>query len=183
MLAPWKKSYDEPRKRIKKQRHHFPDKGPYSQSYGFSSSHVQICELDHKEDWAPKNWRFLTVVLEKTLESPLDCKGIKPINLKGNQSWVFIGRTDTKAEAPILWPLKSQWSSNPLAIEEPTHWKRFWCWERLRAGEGGNSGWDGLMGSSTQQTRVWARVWGYSKGQQSLACCSPWGRKETDTTK
>ena len=126
---------------------------------------------------------FLTVVLENTLESPLDCKGIKPVNLKGNQSWVCIGRTDTEAEAPILWPLKSQWSSNPLASEEPTHWKKFWCWERLRAGEGGNSGWDGLMGSSTQQTWVWARVWGYSKGQQSLACCSPWGRKETDMTK
>ena len=74
-----------------------------SQSYGFSSSHVWMWELDHKEGWAPKNWCFWTVVLEKTLESPLDCK-IKPINLKGNQSWIFIGKTDAEAETPILWP-------------------------------------------------------------------------------
>ena len=77
---------------------------PYSQSYGFSSSHVWMWELDHKESWAPKNWCFWTVVLETTLESPLDWKEIKPINPKGNQSWIFIGRTDAEAETPILWP-------------------------------------------------------------------------------
>ena len=78
--------------------------GPYNQSYGFSSSHVQMWELDHKEDWVSKNWCFWTVVLEKTLESPLDCKEIKPVNPKGNQSWIFIGRIDVEAEAPLLWP-------------------------------------------------------------------------------
>ena len=89
---------------IKKQRHYFANKGPSSQSYGFSSSHVWMWELDYKESWALKNWCFWTVVLEKTLESPLDCKEIQPINPKGDQSWIFIGRTDAKAETPILWP-------------------------------------------------------------------------------
>ena len=79
------------------------DKGPYNQSYGFSSSHVWILKLDHKESWVPKNWCFWTVVFKKTLESPLDCK-IKPVNPKWNQSWIFIGGTDAEAEAPVLWP-------------------------------------------------------------------------------
>ena len=100
MLAPWKKSYDQPRQYIKKQRHYFANKGPSSQSYVFSSSHVWIWELDHKESWAPKNWCFWTVVLEKTLESPLDCKEIQPVHPKRNQSWKFIGRTDAEAETP-----------------------------------------------------------------------------------
>ena len=104
MLAPWKKSYDQPRQHIKKQRHYFVSKGPSSQSCGFSSSHVWICELDYKESWALKNWCFWTVVLEKTLESPLDSKDIHPVYPKGNQSWIFIGRTDAEAEALILWP-------------------------------------------------------------------------------
>ena len=103
VLAPWKKSYDQPRQHIKKQRHYFVNKGPSSQSCGFSSSHVWIWELDYKESWVPKNWSFWTVVLEKTLESPLDCK-IKSVNPKGNQSWIFIRKTDAKAETPILWP-------------------------------------------------------------------------------
>ena len=89
---------------ILKCRDYFANKGLHSQSYGFSSSHVWMWELDHKEGWVPKNWCFWTVVLEKTLESPLDCKEIKPVNPKGNQPWVFIGRTDGEAEAPILWP-------------------------------------------------------------------------------
>ena len=103
-------SYDKPRQCIKKQRYHFVDKGPYNQSHGFSSSHVWMWELDHKEDWALKNWCFWTVVLEKTLESPLDSKEIKPVNPKGNQPWTYIGRTDAEAEAPIIWPsdVKSQ---------------------------------------------------------------------------
>ena len=95
--------HDKPRQHIKKQRYHFADKGLYSQSYSFPSSHVQMWELGQKEGWVPKNWCFQTVVLEKTLESPLDCKEIKPVNPKGNQPWIFIRRTD--AEAPILWPL------------------------------------------------------------------------------
>ena len=104
MLAPWKKSYDKPRQHTKKQSYYFANKGWYSLSYGFSSSQVWMWELDHKEGWVPKNWCFWTVVLEKTLESPLDCKEIKPVNPKANKSWIFIGRTDAEAEAPILWP-------------------------------------------------------------------------------
>ena len=104
MLAPWEKSYDTPRQCIKKQRHYFANKGPYSQSYRFSSSHVWMWELDHKEVWVLKNWCFRTVVLEKTLESPSDCKEIKPVTPKGNQPWILIGRSDAEAEAPILWP-------------------------------------------------------------------------------
>ena len=104
MLAPWKKSYDKPRQHIKKQRHHFANKSPYSQNYGFSSNHIQMWELDHKEGWALKNWCFQTVVLEKTLENPLDIKEIKPVIPKGKQPWLLIRRTDAGAEAPILWP-------------------------------------------------------------------------------
>ena len=109
-----------------------PTKVCLVKAYGFSSSHVWMWELDHKEGWVPKNWCFPTVVLEKTLDSPLDCKEIKPVKPKGNQSWIFIGRT--YAEAPILWP--------PDA-EEPSHWKKPWCWERLKAKGGGGRGWEG----------------------------------------
>ena len=101
--APWKKSSGQPRQHIKKQRHYFTNKRPSSQSYGFSSGHVWIWELDYRESWVQKNWCFWPVVLEKTLESPLDYKEIQPVHPKGNQSWIFIGRTD--AETPILWPL------------------------------------------------------------------------------
>ena len=104
MLAPWKKSYDQPRQHIEKQRRYFANKGPSSQSYGFSSSHVWMWKLDHKESWVLKNWCIWTVVLEKTLESPLYSKEIQPVHPKGNQSWIFIGRTDIEAEIPILWP-------------------------------------------------------------------------------
>ena len=103
-LAPWKKSYDQPRQHIKKQRHYFANKGPSSQGYGFSSGHVWLWELGYRESWVLKNWYFWTVVLEKTLESPLDCKEIQPVHPNGGQSWVFIGRTDAEAETPILWP-------------------------------------------------------------------------------
>ena len=106
MLTPWKESYDQPRQHIKKQRHHFANKGPSSQGYGFSSGHVWMWELDCKESWAPKNWCFWTVVLEKTLESPLDCKEIRPVHRKGNQSWIFIGRTDAE--------LKLQYFGHPM---------------------------------------------------------------------
>ena len=118
------------------------DKGPSGQGYGFSGGHVWMWELDYKENWTPKNWCFWTVVLEKTLESPLESKEIKSVNPKGNQAWIFIERTD--AEAPIL-----SW------CEEPIHWKRPWCWERLRAREEGNRGWDGWMASPIQWTGAW----------------------------
>ena len=104
MLVPWTESYEQSRQHIKKQRHYFANKGPCSQSYGFSSGHVWMWEFDYKESWAQKNWCFWTVVLGKTLENPLDCKGIQPVNSKGNQSWIFIRRTDAEAETPILRP-------------------------------------------------------------------------------
>ena len=112
------------------------NKDPYSQSYGLSSSHVWMWELDHKEGWVPKKWCLWTVVLEKTVENPLDCKELKLVNHKGNQPWIFIRRTDAEV----------RWSSNTLATwcKEPTHWKRAWCWERLKAKqETSNRGGDG----------------------------------------
>ena len=148
MLPPWKESYDQPRHHIKKQRHYFANKGPCSQSYGFSSSHAWMWELDHKESQALKNWCFWTVVLEKTLETPLDCKEIQPVNPKGNQSWIFIGRTDAESETLILWPPDAKsW----LIRKDPDAGK-----DRLRAGGNGDDrGWDGWMASLTQWTWVW----------------------------
>ena len=146
MLAPWKKRRNLDS--ILKSRD-IADKGLSGQSYGFSSSHVWMWELDSKESWAPKNWCFWTVVLEKTLEGHLECKEIKPVNPKGNQSWIFTGRTDAEAEGPIFY--LATW------CEELTHWKRSWCWERLKAeGEGDDRGWDGWMASPTWWTWVWA---------------------------
>ena len=105
MLAPWKKSYNKTRHCVKKQRHYLIEKGPSSQSYCFSSSHVWKWELDYKECWVLKNWCFWTVVLENTLESPWESKEIKAVIPKGNQCWIFIGRTDAEAETPIFWPV------------------------------------------------------------------------------
>ena len=146
MLAPWKKSYDQPRQHIKKQRHYFADIGSSSQSHGFSNSHVWMWQLDYKESWALKNLCFWTVMLEKILESPLDFKEIQPVHPKGNQSWIFIIKTDAEAEAPILWPpnLKNwligedpdagkDWRQEKGMTEDemvgwhqPTQWK--WVW-------------------------------------------------------
>ena len=148
MLVPWKKKYDQPRQHIKKQRPYFANKGPSSQSYGFSSNHVWMWELDHKESWALKNWCFWTVVLEKTLESSLDCKEIKPVN------------PNLKEISPeyslegLMLKLKLQYFGT--WCEELTHLKRPWWWERLKAGrEGDDRGWDGWMASPTQWTWVW----------------------------
>ena len=142
-----KKSYDKPRQHIKKQRHHFADKSPYSQSYGFSSSRVWIWELDHKEGSVPINWCFWIVVLEKTLESPLDYKEIKLVNPKRNQPWILTGRNDAEAEAPVLWPpdVKS-W----LTGKDPDARKD------RRQEEKGVTGWYGWMASPTQWTWLWA---------------------------
>ena len=118
----------------------------------YVTSHVWMWELGHKEGWASKNWCFWCVVLEKILESPLDWKDIQPVHTKGNQFWIFFGRTDAEAEAPILWPPDAK---NRL-------WKRLWCWERLKAGrEGDDRGWDGWMASLTWLTGVWvgSRNW------------------------
>ena len=163
-------SYDKPRQHIQKQRHDFTEKGPSSQSYGFSSSHVWMWELDYKESWVPKNWCFWTVVLEKTLESPLDCKEIKPINPKGNEPWTFTGRTD--AEAPILRPPDAKsW----LICKDPDAGKD-WGQEEKGATEDKIVGWHHQFNAHEfEQTQ------GDSEGQGSLMCCSPWGHKELDT--
>ena len=166
MLTPWKKSYDQPRQHIKKQRHYLTDKGPSSQSYVFSSSCVWILELDHKESWALKNWCFWTVMLEKTLVSPLDSKEIKPVNPKGNQSWIFIGRTDAEAEAPILWPPDTK---NWLIGKDPDTGKD-WRWEEKGTTEDEMVGWHHRFDG-----QEFEQVPGVGDGQGSLACCSPLG--------
>ena len=172
-LAPWKKIYDQPRQHIKKQRHYFASKGPSSQGYGFSSSLVWIWELDHKERWALKNWCFWTVVLEKTLESPSDCKEIKPVNPKGNQSWVFIGRTDAEAETPILWPPDAK---NGLIGKDPYAGKD-WRQEEKGTTENEMGGWHYRVNA-----HAFEQAPGDGKVQGSLECWSPWGHKELDTT-
>ena len=165
MLAPWKKSYDQPRQHIKKQRHYFADKGLSSQSCGFSSSHVWMWELDHKGSWVPKDGCFWTVVLEKTLESPLDCKESKLVNPKGNQPWIFIGRTDAEAEAPILWPPNAKsW----LTGKDPDAGKD-WRQEEKGLTEGEMVGWHHLLNGHEFEQAL-----GVGDGQGSLACCSPW---------
>ena len=167
----WKESYDQPRQHIKKQRHYFTNKGPSSQSYGFSSSHVWMWELDHKEGWAPKNGCFWTVVLEKTLKCPLDSKEIKPVHPKGNQSWIFIGRTDAEAEVPTLWlpDGKSQ-----LIRKDPDAEKE-WRQEEKGMTEDEMVGWHHWVnGHEFEQAP------GDGEGQGSLVCCSWWGHKESD---
>ena len=134
-------------------------------------SHVQIWKLEREEGWSPKNWCFWTVVLEKTLESPLGSKEIKLVNPKGSRPWIFTGRTDAEAEATILW----------LPDKVLTHWKRPWCWESVREGEGGEGGWDGWMASPTQWNEFEQTLKG-GKGQGSLVCYSSWGHKKLDVT-
>ena len=145
------------------QKHYFANKAPSSRGYDFSSTHVWMWELDYKESWAPKNWCFWTVVLEKILESPLDCKEIHSVHPKGNQSWIFSEYSASVLSLNIqdwCW----NWNNNTLATwcEELTHWKRPQCWERLKeGGEGDDRGWDGWMASLTQWTWIWAssRSW------------------------
>ena len=129
-------------------------------------------ELDYEEGWATKNWCFWTVVLEKTVESPLDCKQIQPVHSEEDQPWDFFGRTDAKAETPVL----------ATSRKELTHWKRLWCWEGLGAGEERDDrGWDGWMASLTRWTWIWV-IPGVGDGQGGLGCCDSWGHKELDTT-
>ena len=144
-----------------------------SQGYGFSSGHVWMWELDCKESWAPKNWCFWIVVLKKTLESPLDSKEIKPINPKGNRSWIFIGRTDAEAETPILWPPDvKNWLSGKDSDAE-----KDWRQEEKGMTEDETVGWHHwLHGHEFEQAP------GVGDGQGGLACCNSWGRKEWDTT-
>ena len=145
-LAPWKKSYDQPRQHIKRQRHYFANKCLYIQGYDFSSSHIWMWELDYKESLVPKNWYFWNV-LEKTLESPLDCKEIQPVNPRGNQSWIFIGKIDAAAET---------------MMRRTDSLEKTLMMERLKVGgEGDDRGWDGWMASPTQWTWAWvsSRSW------------------------
>ena len=171
MLAPWKKSYDQPRQHIKKQRCYSADKSLSSQGFGFSSSHVWMWELDYKESWVPKNSCFW-VVLEKTLESPLDCKEMTAVNPKGNQPWIFIGRTDDEAETPILWPpdVKGRLMGKDLDVgQDRRH-------EEKGMTEDEMVGWHHwLNGHEFEQAP------GVGDGQGILVCCSSWGRKESDT--
>ena len=143
-----------------------------SQRNGFSSSHTWIWELDYKESWAPKYWCFWTVVLEKILECPLDDKEVKPVNPKRNQSWIFIGGTDAKAETLVLWPLNA---NNWLLWKDPDAGKD----------------WRQEKGMTEDETVEWhhqlnghefKQVLGVGDGQGSLVCCNPWGHKESDTT-
>ena len=173
MLAPWKKSYDKPREHIKKQRHNFADKGSSSQSYSFSSSHVWMWKLNHKEIWVPNKWCFQIVVPEKALESPLESKKIKPVNPKGNQSWIFIGKTDAEAEVPKLWPPDVK---NQLIRKDPDA-EKDWGQEEHGATEDEMVGWHHrLNGHESEQMP------GDSEGQGSPACCNPWGHKAWDVT-
>ena len=170
MLTPWKESYDQPRQHIKKQRHHFANKGLSSQGYGFSSGHVWMWELDCEESWVPKNWYFWTVVLEKTLESPLDCKEIQPVHSKGDRSWVFFGRTDAKAETPVLWPPHAK----SWLIRKDSDAGRDWGQEEKGTTEDEMAGWHhGLDGHKFEWTP------GVGDGQGGLACCDSWGSKES----
>ena len=140
MLALWKKSYDQPRQHIKKQRHYFANKGSSSQGYGFSSGHVWTWQLDCEESWAPKNQCFQTVVL-KTLESPLECKENQPVHPKRNQSWILIGQTDAEAETPILWPLDVK---NWLIWKDPDA-EKYWRQEEKGTTEDEMVGWYHLL--------------------------------------
>ena len=142
----------------------FINQGPYCQGYGFSSNLEWMLELDHKEGWRPKNWGFQILVLEKTLESPLDCKEIKPVNPKGNQSWIFIGRTDAEAETPILWPPDENW----LIWKDPDAGKD-WRQEEKGTTEDEMVGWHHWLNE-----HEFEQAPGDGEGQRSLACCSPW---------
>ena len=159
------------RQHIKKQRYYFANKGLSNQSYGFSSSHVWMWELDYKESWAPKNWCFWTVGLEKTLESPLDCKEIQPVHPKGDQPWMFIGRTDVEAETPILWP---PYVKNRLIGKDPAAGKD-WRQEEKGTTEDEMVGWHHWLDGHEFQQAL-----GVGDGQGNLASCSPWGCKKSD---
>ena len=167
------KNYDQPRKHIKKQRHYFANKGPSSPSYGFSSSHVWMWELNYKESWAPKNWWFWIVLLQKTLESPLDCKDVQPVLHKAYQSWILIGRTNAEAVAPILWrPDVKKW-----LLGKDTDAGKDWKQEEKGTTEDEMVGWHHWLDG-----HEFERALRVGDRQGSLECCSPWDWKELDTT-
>ena len=158
---------------ILKSRHYFANKGLSSQSYGFSHSHVWMWELDYKENWVPKNWCFWTVVLEKTLESPLHCTEIQPVHPKGDQSWILIWRTVAEAEDSIFWPPDVK---NWLVWKDPDAGKD-WRQEEKGMTEDEMVGWHHQLNG-----HKFVQALGAGDRQGSLACCSPWGHKESDMT-
>ena len=166
-------SLEENRMHIQKQQHYFAKKGPSSQSYCFSSIHVWMWELDYKESWAPKNWCFWTVVLEKTLESPLDCKEIQPVHSEGDQSWDFFGGNDAEAETPVLWPPHTK----SWLIGKDSNAERDWGQEEKGPTEDEMAGWHHWLGRRESECTP-----GVGDEQGGLACCDSWGHKESDTT-
>ena len=164
------KSCDKPRQCVEKQRHYSADKGPYSQDYGLLSGHLQLWELDHKEVRAPKNWCLWTVVLEKTPESPLNSMEIKPVNVRGNQPWLLVGRTE--AASVVFW---SPGANRQLIGKVPDAGKDWG--QKKRVSEDEMVGWHHWCnGLELGQTL------GDDEGQGGLVCCSPWGHKEPDTS-
>ena len=166
MLASWQKSYDHPRQYIKKQRHYFAYKGLSSWSYGFPVVMYRCESWTIKKAVTPKNWCFWIVVLKKTLESPLDSKKIQPVDPKGNQSWIFIGRTDAEAETPILWPLEAK---NWFIGKDPDTGKD-WGQEKKGLTEDKMVWWHHQLNGHEYEQTMRAR-----EGQGSLACCCPRG--------
>ena len=171
IAAPWKKSYDQPRQNIKKQDITLLTKVHLVKAMVYSCGHVWMWELDCEEGWAPKNWCFWTAVL--TLESPLDCKDIQPVHPKGNHSWIFTGRTDAKAETPIVWPPDAK---NWLIGEDPDA-ENDWRQEEKGTTEDEMVGWHHRL-----YGHEFEHALGVGDGQGSLACRSPWGCKELDMT-
>jgi len=171
-VTPWTVAYHAPQSMVFSRQEYwsglpFPSP-PSSQGYGFSSGHVWMWELDWEEGWVPKNWCFWTVVLEKTLESPLDCKDIQPVHPKGDQSWVFIGRTDAKAETPILWPPDAKsW----LIGKDPDSGKD-WGQEEKGTTEDEMAGWHHRHNGHGFRWTL-----GVGDGHGGLVCCGSWGPK------
>ena len=173
MIASWQENYDKPRQCVEKQRHYPADKGLYSQGYGLPSGHIWFWELERKEGWAPENWWFRTLVLEKTFESPLDSKKIKPVSPKGNQPWILIGRTEAEAEAPVF----SSPDANSRLIGQVLDSGQDWAQKEKRVSEDEMAGWHHWCNGHELE-----QIPGDGEGQGSLACCSPWGLKESDPT-